>query len=137
MLRAISNFTKDGHPVTNEERLQLIKELTESGNEARASRLIDMGFQTFTIGNGFIEEAIEILNRYGITDSKLKTLANNLMQSFDAFNKYTVAMNEERRQLNDNVDVLRELLEAFVEHDIPVERGPYFSPKLFLPEKKH
>ena len=136
MLRAISKFTKDGHPVTNEERMQLIKELTESGNEARASRLLDMGYQTFTIGNGFIEEAIEILNRYGLTDSKLKTLTNNLMQSFDAFDKYVVAMNEERKQLCNNIDILRELLEAFAENDITVERGPYFSPKLFLPEKK-
>ena len=137
MLRAISKFTKDGHPVTNEERLKLIKELTESGNEARASRLIDMGFQTFTIGNSFIEEAIEILNKYGLTDSKLKTLANNLMQSFDAFDKYAVALNEEREQLCTNIDILRELLEAFSEHKILVERGPYFTPKLFLPEKKH
>ena len=135
MLRAITKFTKDGHPITDEERLQLIKELTESGNEARASRLLDMGFQTFTIGNGFIEEAIEILNKYGLTDSKLKTLANNLMQSFDAFDKYVIAMNEDRKQLYVNIDILRELLEAFSEHKILVERGPYFQPKLFLPQK--
>ena len=136
MLRAISNFTKDGHKVTDQERLQLIKELTESGNEARASRLIDMGFQTFTIGNSFIEEAISILNKYGITDSKLKTVTNNLMQSFDAFDKYVVAMNEERNQLCDNVSILGELLEAFVDYDIHVERGPYYAPKLFLPQKQ-
>ena len=135
MLRAITNFTKDGHPITNEERLQLIKELTESGNEAKASSLLDMGYQTFTIGNGFIEEAIEILNKYGLTDSKLKTLANNLMQSFDAFDKYVIAMNEDRKQLYVNIDILRELLEAFSEHKILVERGPYFQPKLFLPQK--
>lgn len=135
MLRAITNFTKDGHTVTNEERLQLIKELTESGNEAKASSLLDMGYQTFTIGKGFIEEAIEILNKYGLTDSKLKTLANNLMQSFDAFDKYVIAMNEDRKQLYVNIDILRELLEAFSEHKILVERGPYFQPKLFLPQK--
>ena len=63
---------------------------------------------TFSFDDGVTQDIrlIEILNRYGLTDSKLKTLANNLMQSFDAFNKYVVAMNEERRQLNDNVDVL-------------------------------
>lgn len=139
MLHALKNYTIGGRPATQEERLAKIREFTESGTEARLSCMMDMAYETFTIGNAYIEEVVETMRQYGFTDSKMKTLANNLMQSFDAFDKYMIAMHEgekTREQLCDNVDVLREVIDALGENKVVVERGPYFGAKLFLPERK-
>lgn len=139
MLHALKNYTIGGRPATQEERLAKIREFTESGTEARLSCMMDMVYEVFTIGNAYIEEVVETMRQYGFTDSKMKTLANNLMQSFDAFDKYMIAMHEgeqTREQLCDNVDVLREVIDALGENKVVVERGPYFGAKLFLPERK-
>lgn len=138
MLHALKNYTVGGRPATQEERLAKIREFTESGTEARLSCMMGMAYEVFTIGNAYIEEVVETMRQYGFTDSKMKTLANNLMQSFDAFDKYMIAMHEgekTREQLCDNVDVLREVIDALCEHKVVVERGPYFGAKLFLPSK--
>lgn len=138
MLHALKNYTIDGRPATQEERLAKIREFTESGTEARMSCMMDMVFEVFTIGNAYIEEVVETMRKYGFTDSKMRTLSNNLMQSFDAFDKYMIALFEgekNREQLCQNVDVLREVIDALCEHKVTVERGPYYKAKLFLPNK--
>ena len=138
MLHALKNYTIDGRPATQEERLAKIREFTESGTEARLSCMMDMAYEVFTIGNVYIEEVVETMRQYGFTDSKMKTLANNLMQSFDALDKYMIALHDkegDRERLNNNVDVLREVIDALCEHKVVVERGPYFGAKLFLPNK--
>ncbi len=138
MLHALKNYTIDGRPATQEERLAKIREFTESGTEGRLSCMMDMAYEVFTIGNAYIEEVVDTMRQYGFTDSKIKTLANNLMQSFDALDKYMIALYEgekTREQLNNNVDVMREVIDALCEHKVTVERGPYFGAKLFLPSK--
>ena len=139
MLNALKNYTIDGRPATQEERLAKIREFTESGTEARLSCMMDMAYEVFTIGNAYIEEVVDTMRQYGFTDSKMKTLANNLMQSFDALDKYMIALHDkdgDRERLCNNVDVLREVIDALSENKVVVERGPYFGAKLFLPEKK-
>ena len=138
MLHALKNYTIDGRPATQVERLAKIREFTESGTEAHISRKMDMAYETFTIGNAYIEEVVSTIRQYGFTDSKMKTLANNLMQSFDALDKYMIAMHEgdTRNQLCNNIDVLREVLDSFINHNIEVQRGEYYKAKLFLPTKK-
>ena len=138
MLHALKNYTIDGRPATQEERLAKIREFTESGTEARLSCMMDMAYETFTIGNAYIEEVVETMREYGFTDSKMKTLANNLMQSFDALDKYMIALHDkegDRERLCNNIDVLREVIDALSENKVVVERGPYFGAKLFLPSK--
>lgn len=138
MLHALKNYTIDGRPATQEERLAKIREFTESGTEARLSCMIDMAFEVFTIGNAYIEDVVETMRKYGFTDSKMRTLSNNLMQSFDALDKYMIALHDkegDRERLCNNVDVLREVIDALSENKVVVERGPYFGAKLFLPSK--
>lgn len=138
MLNALKNYTIDGRPATQEERLAKIREFTESGTEARLSCMMDMAYEVFTIGNAYIEEVVDTMRQYGFTDSKMKTLANNLMQSFDALDKYMIALHDkegDRERLCNNVDVLREVIDALCENKVVVERGPYFWAKLFLPSK--
>lgn len=138
MLHSLKNYTIDGRPATKEERLAKIREFAESGTESRMSCKMDMAYEVFTIGNAYIEEVVATMRQYGFTDSKMKTLSNNLMQSFDAFDKYMIAMHEDdtRYQLCNNVQVLREIIDALCENKVTVEHGPYFEAKLFLPEKK-
>lgn len=137
-MNAISNYMVDGRKATNEDRLRKLKEIVDNGDDVKASQLLDMAYETVTVGNMFAEEATEILARYGVVEKKIKTTANNLMQSFGAFDK---AMREllntkaERDQMCANVDILRELLEAFCHNAIEVERGAYYKAKLFLPRK--
>lgn len=138
MLRVLKNYTIDGRPATQEERLAKIREFTESGTEARLSCMMGMAYEVFTIGNAYIEEVVETMRQYGFTDSKMKALANNLMQSFDAMDKYMIALHDkegDRERLCNNVDVLREVIDALCENKVVVERGPYFGAKLFLPRK--
>lgn len=139
MLHALKNYTIDGRPATQEERLAKIREFTERGTEARMSCMMDMAYETFTIGNAYIEEVVETMRQYGFTDSKMRTLANNLMQSFDALDKYMIALHEAdtRNQLCNNIDVLREVIDALCENKVTVERGQYYEAKLFLPEKNN
>ena len=139
MLHALKNYTIDGRPATQKERLAKIREFTDSGTEARMSCMTDMAYEVFTVGNAYIEEVVSTMRQYGFTDSKMKTLANNLMQSFDALDKYMIAMLEgdTRNQLCNNVEVLREVIDALSENKVTVERGQYYEAKLFLPEKKH
>lgn len=138
MLHALTNYTIDGRPATQEEWLAKIREFTESGTEARMSCMMDMAYEVFTIGNAYIEEVVDTMRQYGFTDSKMKTLSNNLMQSFDALDKYMVALHDkdgDRERLCNNIDVLREVIDALSENKVVVERGPYFGAKLFLPSK--
>ena len=139
MLHALKNYTIDGRPATQEERLAKIREFTDSGTEARISCMMDMAYETFTVGNAYIEEVVETMRQYGFTDSKMRTLANNLMQSFDALDKYMIALHEAdtRNQLCNNIDVLREVIDALCENKVVVERGPYYQAKLFLPTKNN
>lgn len=138
MLHALKNYTIDGRPATQEERLAKIREFTESGTEARLSCMMDMAYEVFTVGNAYIEEVVETMRQYGFTDSKMRTLSNNLMQSFDALDKYMIALHDkegDRERLCNNIDVLREVIDALCENKVVVERGPYFGAKLFLPSK--
>ena len=119
---------------------QRMKAMEECGDLNRVSRLLAMAYETFSIANSYAEAASEIMERHSLVHKKIKTTANNLMQSFDAYDKVMSSMlgtKESREQLCGDFDLLQELLNEFMNHNIEVKRGPYLSATLFLPEKKH
>ena len=121
------------------EHQRRMKAMEECGDLNRVSRLLAMSYETFSIANYYAEAANEIMERHGMVHKKVKTKANNLMQSFDAYDKEMSSMlgtKESREQLCGDFDLLQEMLNAFMQHDIEVKRGPYLSATLFLPEKK-
>ena len=140
MLTTISKLKgKNGLPATLQERLDKLNQMTASGDDIRASRNLDMAYELFTLGDTYIDKAIEIMDRYGVVEKKVKTTANNLMQSFDSFDKATHALfstQGDKRQFCDNVDILREVCEAFTQFNVTIKRGPYLAPTLFLPTKQ-
>lgn len=59
----------------------------ESGDSLRVSVLVSMLYLMHSVSNAYAERAIELMEQYDLVHKKIKTTANNLTQSFDAFDK--------------------------------------------------
>lgn len=118
---------------------QLVEQFRISGDANRAARLLSAAYLLFTIGNQYAEETVELMNKHHIVRKKVKTTTNNLMQSFEAFDKEMQSMvsnGEYANRFCNESSLLREVIDVFItDKPIEVQRGPYFQPKLFLPEK--
>lgn len=118
---------------------QSIKEMEESGEMKHIGELLAMAHQLFSIGNEMVEEVHEVIERRGLNYGKIKTMANNMMQSFDAYDKVFAAMMHGDKgawaQVCQDNELLSEVVDAFMKNNIEVERGPYYIAKLFLPKK--
>ena len=118
---------------------QAVKEMESSGELHRLGENLAMAHQLFSVGNALVEEVHRVVEEKGISYGKMKTLANNLMQSFDAYDKVFAAMmhgdNEAWSQVCWDNELLTEVIDALMHNNIVVERGPYFGAKLFLPSK--
>ena len=122
----------------------LFKAFRESGDLDRASKHLCIAYQLFTLANEHAESAYDIAAKYGLGIKKIKTTANNLMQSFDAYEK---VMNDVVHN-GDNPEnaydgfafdnqILTEVIEAYLSNkEITIKRGPYLAPTLFLPTKQ-
>ena len=121
--------------------LAKVAEMQGNGTLDRAAKLYSMAYLTFTTANLYAESANDLLEPYGMVHGKMKTTVNNLMQSFDAYDKVLqklIGSNDgANRQLCFDSDTLRELLDAFMENNIEVQRGQYYKAKLFLPTKNN
>ena len=121
------------------EHLRRVEEADNSGALDRAAKLYSMAYLTFTIANTYVEEANDQLQPYGLVQKKVKTGVNNLMQSFDAYDKVMQSLIGGNQgalsQFCFDSDTLRELLDAFMVNNIEVQRGQYYKAKLFLPTR--
>ena len=117
---------------------KLIEEFRASGDADIAARRLSMAYLLMTMGNHYAEESVELMYKHHIVRTKVKTTTNNLMQSFEAWNKEMASMigNPENANLFcDDTTLLTEILDTFLDETIEVEHGAYFRPKLFLPRK--
>lgn len=118
---------------------QAVKEMESSGELHRLGEKLAMAHQLFSVGNALVEEVHRVVEEKGISYGKMKTLANNMMQSFDAYDKVFAAMmhgdKEAWKQVCQDNELLTEVVDALMKNNIEVERGPYFGAKLFLPSK--
>lgn len=120
------------------EQLDKVDAITKSGDLDLAARLLSAAYVISGVANGYAEDAVEIVERYGLKVGKIKTKANNLQQSFDTYDKEMWAMihdHDAGLQLCEDTDVLRTLIDAFVRRDITIKRGPYMAATLFLPNE--
>lgn len=91
--------------MTREEKIEFamknspnFKKFIESGESEQVARLVSMAYLIISVGNSYNEEAIEIMEKYDLVHKKIKTKANNLAQSFDAYHKViNELMNKESR----------------------------------------
>ena len=118
---------------------QAVKEMESSGELHRLGEKLAMAHQLFSVGNALVEEVYRVVEEKGISYGKMKTLANNLMQSFNAYDKVFAAMmhgdKEAWEQVCQDNELLSEVVDALMHNNIEVVRGPYFGAKLFLPRK--
>lgn len=114
-----------------------LKEMEQSGDLSRMARLLSIAYETFSIANSYAEEATDIMDKYGLKLKNVKTKANNLMQSFDAFHKVfaEIIHGNGLNQLCDDYDTLKTTIDCFMHHDFEIKIGHYFKPTLFLPDK--
>ena len=115
-----------------------IEEFRTSGDADIAAQKLSMAYLLMTLGNSYVEECVELMYKHHIVRTKVKTTSNNLMQSFDAWNKEMSSMISKPQNANlfcNDTSLLNEILDTFLTDHITVERGPYFQPKLFLPKK--
>jgi hypothetical protein len=121
------------------EQQRMVAEMQANGTLDVAAKLLSMAYLTFSRANAYVEEANAMLEPYGVVHKKVKTTVNNLMQSFDAYDKVMQGLlggdKDANRQFCFDSDTLSELLDAFMANNIEVVRGPYFGAKLFLPSK--
>ena len=118
---------------------KLVEDFRASEDSVTAAQQLSAAYLLFTLGNQYAESATDIMLKYHLVKKKVKTTANNLMQSFDAFDKEMQTMvtrGENALAFCNDAETLREIIDVFLSESIDVERGPYFKPKLFLPLKK-
>ena len=93
----------------------------ESGDNTRLSKLVSMMYLLNTCTNELRMEADEILDRYEIKRGKIKTLSNNVEQSFDAYNNYLAAMlgdnDEAKRRFSGHYDGVMADIRVFMDLD--------------------
>lgn len=93
----------------------------ESGDNTRLSKLVSMMYLLNTCTNELRMEADEILDRYEIRRGKIKTLSNNVEQSFDAYNNYLAAMlgdnDEAKRRFSGHYDGVMADIRVFMDLD--------------------
>ena len=116
----------------------------DSGDLDRAAKHLCIAYQLFTLANEHAETAYDLAARYGLGIKKIKTTANNLMQSFDSYEKvmHDIVHNGDDPEnayqgfAFDN-QILTEVIEAYLSNkEITIKRGPHFAPTLFLPTKQ-
>lgn len=90
----------------------------ESGASQRVARLISMAYLEASIYNAHVEEALELMEQYGFVHKKVKTTANNLTQSFDAFARTIAKMVNDpdaQKQFIDDYEYLKEALDRYMD----------------------
>jgi len=97
------------------------REFEESGASQRVARLVSMAYLEASIYNAHIEEALELMQKYGFVHKKVKTTANNLSQSFDAFAGTIYKMvndPEAQKQFIDDFEYLKNKLDEVMEVEL-------------------
>lgn len=100
------------------------REFVESGASAKVSILISMAYLVQTVGNGYFEEAIGIMEKHDMVHKKIKTTATNLSQSFDAFDKVIsqlINTQEAKLQLCSDYEIFQKTCDHFMNADVRVD----------------
>ncbi|MBR6130780.1 MAG: hypothetical protein IKQ20_02855 [Bacteroidales bacterium] len=128
----------DKEKVKREVLKQLVEEFKNSPDAEVATRKMSMSYLLFGIANQYAEEAQELMLKHHIMRKDIKTKANNLMQSFESYNKTMSEMvntADGHTALCNDTALMGEMVAVYCSQTIKVVRGDYFEPTLFLPRK--
>lgn len=96
------------------------KAFVESGAKLKVSKLISMSYLVASVFNAYQEEAQELMDEYRMTVKGIKTKANNLTQSFDAYDKEmrTFLKEEEvRRLITEDYESFKRICDRFMNYE--------------------
>lgn len=96
-----------------------------SGDSTRVSVLVSMTYLMQSVANGYAEEAIALMEKHHMVLSKIKTTANNLAQSFNAFDKCCFSLiktHEAQNILCHDYDNFQAICDHFMNLDKAMER---------------
>lgn len=92
----------------------------QEGAKLKVSKLISMSYLVASVFDAYQEEAQEIMDKYHMTVKGIKTKANNLTQSFDAYDKeMRTFLNEEeaRKLITEDYENLKSLCDRFMNYE--------------------
>lgn len=140
----MTRLTNQPHKLTRQQAdtitRQNIERMQQAGDLDHAAKQLSMAYLLYTCAQTYVENATDILNQYNLVHKKVKTTANNLTQSFDAYHKVMSSMlhgdHGAQDQLCFDSTMFTDIMDAFMDHNIELHYGTYYKPTLFLPEKK-
>lgn len=100
------------------------KAFTESGAAQKVARLISMQYLINSIGNGYFETALELMESFDMVHQKVKTTSNNLTQSFDSYNLAISALidtQEAKLQLCSDYQIFAATCDKFMNADVRID----------------
>ena len=92
----------------------------ESGAKLKVSKLFSMSYLLASVFNTYQEEAQELMDEYHMNQKSIKTKANNLTQSFDAYDKVMRSFLKEeevRKLLCEDYEALKEICDRFMNYE--------------------
>lgn len=90
------------------------KRYIETKSDHYVAKRISLAYILFSVANSYCEEANDRLAEYDLVHKKIKTTANNLMQSFDAYDKVLRTLIHPESECNVNhTDVGGQLCEDY------------------------
>lgn len=81
-----------------------------NGADKRLAWLESMAYVLASIVNEYIEEANDIMDKYGLKRGKLKTKCNNLTQTFETYHKEMAAMLKDDQEAKEQLCSVYEIL---------------------------
>ncbi len=99
------------------------RKFIDSGDSAKVSRLVSMAYLMGTVFQGYSEDAIDIMEKYKLVHKKIKTTSNNLVQSFDVYDKAVSALintQDAKLQLCNDWEIFQETCDKFMNADVRV-----------------
>ena len=101
------------------------KAFVESGAKLKVSKLFSMAYIVASVFSAYQEEAQDIMEEYHMNQKGIKTKANNLTQSFDAYDKVMRSFLKEenvRRLLVEDYENFKKLCDRFMNYEEQEEK---------------
>ena len=96
------------------------KEFVNSGTRLKVSKLFSMSYLLASVMNAYQEEATELMDRYHMNQKGIKMKADNLINSFNAYDKEMRKFLKEegaRKFLCEDYENLKRLCDGFMNYE--------------------
>lgn len=96
------------------------KAFCESGAKLKVSKLFSMGYIVASVFSAYMEEATDIMNEYHMNQKSIKMKADNLVRSFDSYDKTMRSFlkeEEAKKLLCEDYENFKRLCDRFMNYE--------------------